>query len=369
MTYQLNEKIKGLKPYEVPKGRFTVRMDANESFLPVPQAIKKDIISMTRKVAFNRYPETTAQKCRKAFGGYYGIDPDLVTAGNGSDELITLILNGFFSRGDKLLLTEPDFSMYAFNAHIAELQTVVYQKGEDYRADPAEIIELARKEDCRGIIFSNPCNPTSQGIRKGPLRTIIRELPEVLVIVDEAYMDFWNQSLINEAAEYDNLILLRTASKALGGASIRLGFAVGCKKLTKVLQALKSPYNVSSTTQAAGEAIFKHPDLLKEGLMDILAGRGFLAGALAKLEADWKATPYAFHLIPEPKTNFVVLCFADKAKHKEIYEALKKKKILIRCFPDFLRVTVGSTEENQVFLSEFTAIKNGGEEGNGEQSG
>jgi histidinol-phosphate aminotransferase len=189
-----------------------------------------------------------------------------------------------------------------------------------------------------------------------PLRAMIKALPDVLVVIDEAYMDFWNQSLINEVAEFDNLIILRTASKALGGAAVRLGFAVCGKKLTKALRALKSPYNVNSMTQAAGQAIFKHPDLLKDALMDILASRGFLAGALLKLEAEWKGTPYEFHMVPEPKTNFVVLCFTDKAKHSEIYEYMKKKGIMIRCFPDFLRVTVGSNEENQAFISAFTAL-------------
>ena len=356
MSYKLCQKVEGLEPYEVMQGKYKVRMDANESFMPIPQAVRKDILSMTRKLAFNRYPDTLATKCCGAFGKYYGVDPALITAGNGLDEWITLILNGFFARGERLMLTDPDFSMYAFNAHIAELEAVIYKKDDEYRADPDAMIALAREEGCRGLIFSNPCNPTSQGMKKGQIRKILKELPDVLVILDEAYMDFWNQSLINEAAEYDNLILLRTASKALGGAAVRLGFTVCNQKLTSALRALKSPYNVGSMAQAAGEAILNRPDLLRDALMGILAGRGFLAGALTKLEAEWQGTPYAFHMIPETKTNFVVLCFSDKAKHKEVFAYLMKKKILVRCFPDFLRVTVGSTEENQAFLQAFAAL-------------
>ena len=356
MAYELGKKVKQLKPYDASRRRRAIYLDTNESFLPVPKEMKRDLISLTRKVDLNRYPDPLAAKCCKAFGQYYGVDPALVTAGNGSDELISLITNGFFSRGDKILLTDPDFSMYAVNAQIAELDTVLYPKTEDYRIEPQALIDLAIREDCKGLIFSNPCNPTSQGVRKMPLRTLIKALPDVLVVVDEAYMDFWNQSLINEAAEYDNLIVLRTASKALGAAAIRLGFAVSNKKLTKALRALKAPYNVSALTQAAGQALFKHPDLLKDALMEILAGRGFLAGALTKLESEWQDTPFAFQLIPESKTNFVVLRFADKAKHKEIAEELKKRGILIRSFPDYLRVTVGSNDENQAFLSALNAL-------------
>ena len=357
MAYDLNKKIKNLKPYESGRGRRKVIfMDANESFLPVPKEIKREIVSKIRKVNVNRYPDPKAKKVCKAFGDFYGVDPACITAGNGSDELISLIFQGFFSRGEKILLTDPDFSMYKFYAEIAELETIFYPKQEDFRIEPRALIALTKAGGCKGLVLSNPCNPTSQGMRKMPLRTLLKELPDVLVVIDEAYMDFWNQSLINEIAEFENLIVLRTASKAMGGAAIRLGFAVANKKITKALQGLKSPYNVSSTTQAAGEAIFKYPDLLKDALLDMLASRGFLAGALTKLEADWKDTNYAFHLIPESKTNFVVLCFSDRENHKRLYAYLKKQGILIRCFPDFLRVTVGSNEDNQAFLTALTSF-------------
>ena len=359
MSYELNEKVKDLVPYAVDQKRGAIYMNANESFLPVHPSIKKEIISLTRKVSFNRYPDTLALKCCQAFAAFYGIDPALVTAGAGSDELISILLGCFFSKGEKLLVTEPDFSMYAFYADMAELEKVCYQKTEDYRIEPEVLVELARKEGCRGLIFSNPCNPTSRGLRKGQIRMLLKALPDMLVILDEAYMDFWNQSLLGEIGEYDNLIILRTASKAMGGAGIRLGFAVGQQKLTKALQAAKSPYNVSSITQAAGTAIFKHPDILKDATMEILAGRGFLTGALTRMEAEWKDSPYAFHMIPEPKTNFVIIRFLAQKKNAQVYGYLKKKKILVRLFPDFLRVTVGSAEENQRFLSVLAALQEG----------
>ena len=356
MTYQINEKVIRLTPYETVQGKYKAVLNAGESFLPIHPELKKDIVSATRKVAFNRYPDPLAAKCCGAFAEYYGVDPALVTAGNGSDELIGLILSGFFSKGEKVAVTDPDFSMYEFYANEAELELVRYQKTEDYRIETEALIKLVREENCRGLIFSNPCNPTSQGLKKMPLRALLKELPDVLVVIDEAYMDFWNQSLINETAEFDNLIILRTSSKAVGSAAIRLGFAVCHKKLTKALQALKSPYNVNSLTQAAGTVIFRRQDILKEAQREILAARGFLAGALLKLETEWKGTFYEFHLIPESKTNFVVLCF-NKSKNNEVYEYLKKKGILVRCFPDFLRITVGSLAENQMFLDALKTLQ------------
>ncbi|MCL1848725.1 MAG: aminotransferase class I/II-fold pyridoxal phosphate-dependent enzyme, partial [Clostridiales bacterium] len=194
MAYELGKKVKQLKPYDASRRRRAIYLDTNESFLPVPKEMKRDLISLTRKVDLNRYPDPLAAKCCKAFGQYYGVDPALVTAGNGSDELIGLILSGFFSKGEKILIMEPDFSMYAFYAGLAELEVVRYQKTEDYRVEAAELIKLVKEENCRGLIFSNPCNPTSQGLRKMPVRALLKELPDTLVIIDEAYMDFWNQS-------------------------------------------------------------------------------------------------------------------------------------------------------------------------------
>jgi len=356
MAYTLNKKLKNFAPYEARRGRKAVLMDANESFLPVHPEIKKSIISQIRKVEFNRYPDPMAKKCCKAFGDYYGVDPALITAGNGSDELVSIILDGFFSGGDKLLLTAPDSLMYGLRAEISELEIVRYQKGEDYKVIPDDLVSLAKSEGCKGLIMSNPCDPTSQGLRKMPLRSLIKALPDTLVVVDEAYMDFWNQSLINEVSDFDNLIVLRTASKALGSASIRLGFAIANKKLTKALNSVKLPYNVSALTQAASVGVLKHKDLLQNAQLDILAGRGYLSGALLKLEAQWRDTPNAFHLIPESKTNFVALRFADKSKHAEVYEYMKKNGIAICCFPELIRVTVGANDENQLFLSLFTAF-------------
>ena len=114
------------------------------------------------------------------------------------------------------------------------------------------------------VIFSNPCNPTGQGITAEDARKLVKS-GKALVVLDEAYMDFWDQPLLKEAAEYDNLIVLKTASKAVGSASIRLGFAVANKTITKALcRAVKSPYNVNTLSQKIGKCIYKHKELLKE---------------------------------------------------------------------------------------------------------
>ena len=178
---------------------------------------------------------------------YYGVSADYVTAGNGSDELISVIVGTFLSKGDKLLTVMPDFSMYGFYADLAGVTVITQEKNEDLNIGSGCALyqdSQAGKADC--IMFSNPCNPTGQGLSREEVRRLVTSV-DCLVVLDEAYMDFYTESLMGEAEQYDNLIILRTCSKALGLAAVRLGFAVANQTLTAVIRAAKSPYNVNSS--------------------------------------------------------------------------------------------------------------------------
>lgn len=343
MAYILNEKIKKLVPYEPLMGNYPVRLDANESYLLLPQSVQTAVEDALCCVDFRRYPDPLALGCLKAYGNYLNVDVDCLTAGNGSDELISIILGGFFNKGDSLLVAEPDFSMYQFYAHNAELKVIVCKKDEDYQIDIKTFIKKAQVNQCRGVIFSNPCNPTAQGIKRQSVIEIIEALPEMLVIVDEAYMDFWDQSVSDLVETYDNLLVLRTCSKAFGSAAIRLGFALSCISNTKALRALKSPYNVNALTQAAGEAILSHPLCLTEAIKKIVVQKNTLHSMLVEFAKD-PGNPYKIKRIMNSHTNFIVVITDEGQK---MYEDLKEEGLLIRCFPSFVRITAGSPEEQK----------------------
>ena len=131
MPYTLNDKLKDLKPYDPISGDYSIRLDANESFLELPIELLEKAQYAMADIAFNRYPDPNATELCESFGAYYGIDPALVTAGNGSDEWLFIIASSFLMRGDKILTVEPDFSMYRFYGFLAEAESVVYQKKED----------------------------------------------------------------------------------------------------------------------------------------------------------------------------------------------------------------------------------------------
>lgn len=345
--FQLNEKVKNLTPYEPISGTYEIRLDANESFLTFPKEIEEEMVDALRNSALNRYPDPMATKLVNGFSKYFNVNPDCVTAGNGSDEIISVIMNAFLQKGDKILTLEPDFSMYRFYAEIAECDSVKYQKDENLDVNIDDVIALAKKENVRIVIFSNPCNPTSRIVTKEDVRKLINSV-DSLVVLDEAYMDFaGDESLLGEIEKYDNLIILKTCSKALGSAALRLGFAVANKTLTNVIRAVKSPYNVNSVSQALGEVLFSHPDYIDKCIETVVNSRKELYNEILEIKSD------KIEKIYETNTNFV---FMKVKNAKAVFEKMKDNSIIIRNMGDYLRITAGTENENAKMLETFRKV-------------
>ena len=345
--FQLNDKVKNLTPYEPISGTYEIRLDANESFLTVPEEIENEMVEALKNSALNRYPDPMATKLVEGFSKYFGVNPECVTAGNGSDEIISVIMNAFLQKGDKILTLEPDFSMYRFYAEIAECESVKYQKDNNLDVNIDDVISLANAENVRIVIFSNPCNPTSRIVTKDDIRKLINNT-DALVVLDEAYMDFAeDESLLGEFKNYDNLIILKTCSKALGSAALRLGFAVANKTLTNVIRAVKSPYNVNSVSQALGEVLFSHPDYIDNCIETVVNSRKELYSAILEIKSDKIEKVYETH------TNFV---FMKVKNAKQVFEKMKDNSIIIRNMGDYLRITAGTKYENEKMLETFKKV-------------
>ncbi len=342
MAYTIPEKLKRLEIYEPVTEIYDIRLDANESFQNLPDDIRRDVLKAVEQVEFNRYPDPFATKLCEKFGRFFHVKPELLTAGNGSDELISLIVPNFLESGDTMLVALPDFSMYTFYAQMNNIRVEALQKAEDMVTSAADILERAKAKNARLLIFSNPCNPTSLKLSRDDIITII-EGTDALVIVDEAYMDFAEGSVLDVIEKYDNLIVLKTCSKALGLAAIRLGFAAAGKELTDILHALKSPYNVNSLTQAVGCAVLDHPDYIKNCIRSIQKSRDELYQGLLKLKE--KKTDI-LSLYPTV-TNFIFMKVKNADK---VFEEMKKKSISIRYMNGYLRVTAGRKLENEAVL-------------------
>ncbi|MDO4742735.1 MAG: histidinol-phosphate transaminase [bacterium] len=342
MKYELNDKIKSLSPYSVDKQTYKIRLDANESFINLPNQIVEQLKANLDEINFNRYPDPDADELCLAYAQYYGLDRKYIVAGNGSDELISVIFSSFLKKSDSVVVLSPDFSMYKFYAHICECKVLDYPKC-NAEIDVEELIEFCRVNNPQMIVFSNPCNPTSLSLETSQVKRVIENF-DGLVVLDEAYMDFDDSSLIESAAQYDNLIVLRTCSKMMGLAALRVGFAVANEKIVSALRATKSPYNVNSVSQIMATTVLKNKKYLDGCRKRIIESRDFLYNALKPICADNGVE------VMNTKTNFVFIKSENAAL---LFEYLKTKNILVRCFGKYLRITAGNENENVELVKEI----------------
>ncbi|MDR1464084.1 MAG: aminotransferase class I/II-fold pyridoxal phosphate-dependent enzyme [Oscillospiraceae bacterium] len=347
MSFSLNEKIRKLTPYDPIAGDYPIRLDANESFLPIGAAERAALVRAAEEANLRRYPDPAAQRLCQAAAAYYDCDPAQLVAWNGTDEALLLLSGAFLGRGTALLCYAQDFSMYHFYAYLSGADCIKLSKREDFSIDPDAAVAALREYRPALFLFSNPCNPTSLILPKDDVRRLVRaaEDPGTLVALDEAYMDFADASLLDEVADYDNLVILRTCSKAPGLAGLRLGFSVANETLTQTLRAVKSPYNVGALTQAVGEAMFRDPARLRTGIADIRRSKDALAAGLRRL-AD--QMPARLRVIGS-EANFVFLTLPDTPA---AFEFLKRRGIIVRAFyGSALRITAGTDAENAAVLS------------------
>jgi histidinol-phosphate aminotransferase len=208
-------------------------------------------------------------------------------------------------------------------------------------------------DDCSPavIILSNPCSPTSLVMSREDVLHIV-ENTDAQVVIDEAYMDFSDQSIMKVAEKYDNLIILKTCSKAWGMAAIRLGFAVSSKRIARTLHSVRSPYNVNALTQAAGCVILSKPDYIKKAVEEIKKARDYLYQGLVQLEKT-----EGVRRVIKPVTNFI---YVETEDAERVCEELKKRSVIVRRMGDYLRITAGTKRENDALLqalSEITAVE------------
>lgn len=349
LEYQIPEKIRDLVPYEPISGSYRVRLDANESYLNLSETqLQKVFARLEKEVSYNRYPDPMAAKLCNAFAGYYGISPELVTAGNGSDELITLIYGTLFDPTMKVGTFAQDFSMYRVYAQCYGVPTVTLPKREDLTIDVDQTIEQVNALGLSGLVFSNPCNPTGQGLKREEVLRLVQGV-KALVILDEAYMDFWDQSLLQEVEQFDNLLILKTCSKAIGLAGIRIGFAITNPKLSRLLKAVKSPYNVNSVSQIYGEELLKEHDYLRQAAQSIREQAVKLEAMLRKLAEQYPKLGQVYPSV----TNFVYL---KTSESQAIYQGLQKQGVAVRLMGGYLRICAGTEEEQQILKEALDVV-------------
>lgn len=345
---RISKRFQGRAPYSPGGSACPVILNANESFVRPSEALMRDFHDILNTCALNRYPDPRSEALCRAYADFYGLDWQNITAGNGSDEHIELLFAALVAPHDRVVTVAPDFSMYGAGAYINDVEQFIYQQ-EDYTINVDHLLAFAQEKDAAMIIFSNPCNPTGVVVPREEVLKLIDGF-DGIVVVDEAYMDFADESVLDLAGKRENLIVLKTCSKAIGLAGLRVGFTITTPEMTAILQTAKAVYNVGRLTQALATCVLSHGDEVRAAIDTIKASAEELKAGLAPIVEN---STVLEKMLPSA-TNFVYIV-TDKAG--EIFEKMQDHGVLIRQpQPNGLRINCGTHEENLACFAALTAV-------------
>lgn len=341
----VRREILDLHAYHVPDSAGYIKLDAMENPYLVPQALRDEIAGLVSSAAINRYPDPAAATLKSRIRAVSDLPQGMeVMLGNGSDELIQLLAMAVNKPGAVLLSVEPSFVMYKMIATFTGMRYVGVPLTDDFELDLAATLAAIAREQPALVFLAYPNNPTGNLFSADAIRQIIEAAPG-LVVVDEAYYAFACDSFIPQLAHYPNLLVMRTFSK-LGMAGLRLGFLAGSAAWLEQLEKLRLPYNVGVLPQLVAEKLLDHHDVLLQQAAKIKQDRATLHCQLSEVAG---VRVYA------SEANFL-LFRVDKAT--EVFAGLKQRGVLIKnlngghpMLRDCLRVTVGTIDENERFMT------------------
>ncbi|MCD6140252.1 MAG: histidinol-phosphate transaminase [Thermococcus sp.] len=333
---KVSEVVKSFKPYKVLEGDYKIWLDKNENPFDIPTEIKEEILEELKNIPFNRYPHITADPLREKIAEFLGFEKGNIIVGNGSDELISLILKLF--EGDHIVISSPTFGMYDFFAKLEGIDLVDVPLDERFKLQNVE--DYA--ENAKAIFICSPNNPTGNTQEREEIISILET--GAPVVLDEAYIEFAEGSNVDLVNEYDNLIVLRTFSKAFGLAGVRVGYAVTSKEIIDYLNRIKPPFALNSLSMRIAELTLDHYDLVKQNINYIIKERD-------RIYKEFKGYVYP------SEANFLLMKL-------NAYEFLLEKGIVVRKLggrlDGHIRVTIGKKEENDELikaLKEFLEVK------------
>lgn len=322
-----------------------IKLDGNENpYGPSPRVAE----ALARCQSFPFYPDPGQQELRRLIQGYIGIDARYIFGGSGSDEIIDLILRATISPGDKIIDCPPTFGMYRFSTEVCGGGVVDVPRDDRYQIDLERVLEVIDHKT-KIIFLASPNNPTGTLM---PLE-IVPELLKtgLLVVLDEAYYEFSGTTMIHEALQHENLIVLRTFSKWAGLAGLRVGYGVMQESISRHLWKIKPPYNVNVAALEAVQATLSDIPYLRTNIEKIKAERERMYSALEDLD----------FLKPFPSEANFVFCRLIRGRGLEVRNALRERGIFVRYFDtpltkNAIRISVGRTEDTDAVINALQDI-------------
>ena len=336
--------IRNLVPYSSARDEFTgeakVFLDANENSLGSP------LLKW-----YNRYPDPHQQALKEKLSQIKGIAPAHIFLGNGSDEAIDILFRAFCEPGrHNVIVCPPTYGMYEVSAHINDVAVRKVALTESFQLD-LEAMEAAVDADTRIIWLCSPNNPTGNSIDRGDIEMILNNF-DGIVVVDEAYINFSrHRSFIPDLADYPNLVVLQTLSKAWGLAALRVGMAFASADIIGIMNRIKPPYNINEAAQQLASEALEEVGQVNEMIRILVSERDRLA-------VELEQHPLVRRVYPSD-ANFLLV---EVEGGRKVYEFLLTQGIVVRdrsttpgC-SDCIRITVGTPHENEVLLKALDAF-------------
>lgn len=338
------QRMHGYVPGEQPSlGQSVIKLNTNENPYPpsprVAEAIARELADGGARLRL--YSDPQARDLRQAAAELYGLSVPHILAGNGSDELLALLFRAMVEPGEKIVYPYPNYSLYETlaNAQGAQIETCDF--GDNY-----ELPEGLFGSDARLVLVASPNAPSGTLHSTSRLRALAQSLTHGVLVIDEAYADFADGHSLSLVASLPNVVVLRTFSKSLSLAGMRLGLLFASEEIVAGLNKVKDSYNLDRLALAAGAAALRDPEWMRSNVAKVQATRRRLSDSLATL---------GLKVLPS-QANFLLVRLRDSAQAQGAYQFLKERNILVRYFgvrllDDALRITVGTDPEIDELLA------------------
>jgi len=363
MKFSISKSVSEIKAYEAGKPlkevareygiTSAVKLASNENpfgYSPNAARAVRDQLA-----AMNRYPEPVAHDLVQKIAAKYGVGPEHIVLGNGSDDIIALLTHGFLNRGEEAVMPLPSFLMYEISVKIAKGVPVMVPL-VDFTTNLEGLIRAITPKT-RMVFITNPFNPTGATLTCEEFAAFAAQVPDdVLIIVDEAYIEFVRDSRVyNSLADPlkdPRIVTLRTFSKAYGLAGFRIGYGIMDREVAEILNRIRQPFNVNSLAQAAAEAAFEDEVFLNYSITSTHAGLDYLIRELMNM---------GLTVLPT-QSNFFMVDVRQEAAG--VFQAMLKEGVIVRSmasygFDSFLRINAGTPEENRTCINALKRVLKG----------
>jgi histidinol-phosphate aminotransferase len=333
--------VRALAPYHLDRVDVPVKLDQNENTFGVPGSMLEEILEAVRRAPLNRYPAPSQAEIGEALSRTSGWPKEGILAGNGSDDMVHALAVAFLEPGRKALAPQPSFFAYGYAAKLAGAEAVeVPLSGMLY--DVEALLDAVEEHQPAVVFLCSPNNPTGSALELSEVEEIAERAPGI-VALDEAYWEFAGENALALLPRHANLVLLRTFSKALALAGLRLGYLLAAPELAAEVRKTQQPYPVNRISIEAARVAAAHDGLVQERVREIRRERDIL---FEKMKAA------GIEVFPS-KANF--LLFRTRLGARRTFEGLRDRGVLVRdvsrhpLLPEMLRVSIGTRAENEAF--------------------